>query len=169
MNNQVIQPASPIAPVPQPQAQPSSNAITQDIQRAKGLVEKIREGIKQKQEMAKTRQGIPGAPKQKLIDKKIMILLVGLAVLVVLLIAGTLYKAMSGRGQRIVLAPTPTPVVTPTLAPVEIRNPSRYATDSGVLKIEEDLKALDKDLVGTEIKESSLTPPSLDWDVSFKE
>ncbi|MGB9706911.1 MAG: hypothetical protein ACPLXP_02460 [Microgenomates group bacterium] len=60
--------------------------------------------------------------------------------------------------------PTPTPTPTPFLSE-EITNPSFYATDSAVLKIEEDLKKIDRDLESTELKESNLNPPVLDWEI----
>lgn len=52
---------------------------------------------------------------------------------------------------------------TPTLA----RPYSRWATDSAVLKIEEDLQNLDEDLKNVDLKETKLLPPVLDMEVKF--
>ena len=48
-----------------------------------------------------------------------------------------------------------------------ITNPSRYATDSGVLKIEEDLINIEKSLGIMQVSETSLLPPKLDFDINF--
>lgn len=61
--------------------------------------------------------------------------------------------------------PTPTPI---TKIKEEITTPSLYATDAAVLKIEEEIKALDKNLQEADLKESSLNPPNLDWQIEFK-
>jgi len=49
------------------------------------------------------------------------------------------------------------------------RKPSRYATDEAVLKIETDVKALESEIGKSEIEEKNLTPPSLNFDINFKE
>ena len=61
------------------------------------------------------------------------------------------------------ITPTPRQQVTQ-----EISNPSSYATDSAILKIEQDLKEIDKQLQETDLKEASLNPPLLDMDIEFK-
>lgn len=66
---------------------------------------------------------------------------------------------------------SPPPALSPFPKPTEMQlgSPSPYATDSGVLKIEENLKSLEQNLQSTDLKESSLMPPSLDWVVGFEE
>lgn len=89
---------------------------------------------------------------------------------VLLLIVGVLFVlALFFAPRRGPAAPTPTPVATsaPTATPAEITNPSRYATDSGVLKIETDLKDIEAKLNQTKLKDSDLTPPSLDYNIDF--
>ncbi len=61
---------------------------------------------------------------------------------------------------------TPAPVLAPT--PEAISNPSRYATDSAILKIEEDLAGVEKDLDSLEVNEINLLPPRLDFDINFE-
>lgn len=51
----------------------------------------------------------------------------------------------------------------------KILNPSRYATDSVVLKIEDDLKSVEKELNDLEVNEVYLLPPNLDFDINFGE
>ena len=60
-------------------------------------------------------------------------------------------------------------VVTPTPEEVqEISNPSPYANDLIILKIEQDIKRIDKELQETDLKEASLNPPLLDMDIKFE-
>ena len=60
-------------------------------------------------------------------------------------------------------------VVTPTPEEVqEISNPSPYANDLIILKIEQDIKKIDKELQETDLKEASLNPPLLDMDIKFE-
>ncbi len=63
--------------------------------------------------------------------------------------------------------PEPSPIVKVTIPPRENRNPSRYATDSEVLKLEEEIKSLDKVINDTRIDEPTLNPPTLNFDISF--
>lgn len=65
------------------------------------------------------------------------------------------------------VAPTPAP--TPTPAEGAILNPSAYATDSAILKIEEEIKTMGKEIQSTDLKESQFNPPILDMDVNLKE
>lgn len=58
---------------------------------------------------------------------------------------------------------TPTPEVIQ-----EISNPSPYADDLIILKIEQDIKKIDKELQETDLKEASLNPPLLDMDIEFE-
>ena len=63
--------------------------------------------------------------------------------------------------------PEPSPIVKVTIPPRENRNPSRYATDSEVLKLEEEIINLDKVINDTRIDEPTLNPPTLNFDISF--
>jgi hypothetical protein len=64
------------------------------------------------------------------------------------------------------LTPTPTPIsASPT--PQIILNASRYATDSGVLKIESDLNNIQKQLDQTDVKQSDLKIPDMDFNINF--
>lgn len=56
-------------------------------------------------------------------------------------------------------APTATPLPEPLLSP--------YATDAAILKIEADLKILEKEIEAVDLEESRLLPPSLDLQVSY--
>ena len=86
----------------------------------------------------------------------------------VLIIIGSIVKSL--RPQTPVASPTSTPTSStpfPTTPP--IGKPSIYATDSGVLKIESDIKDLGGKLEGTDLEESNLRPPDINFYVSFTE
>lgn len=70
---------------------------------------------------------------------------------------------MDGSGNGEVSLTTPTPV------PYTPYKPSIYAEDEMVLKMEEDIKVLEKETSTVVLKETSLTPPVLDFDISFEE
>lgn len=63
---------------------------------------------------------------------------------------------------------TPTPVPQMTAVPEVITNPSRYATDSAILKVEEDLAEIGKDLDSLQVNEVNLLPPRLDFNINFE-
>lgn len=64
------------------------------------------------------------------------------------------------------VSPTPKPTPTPIR---EVATPSAYATDSAILEIEADLKAIENDLKATDLRETGLQPPVLDMEVEFEE
>ena len=56
---------------------------------------------------------------------------------------------------------------TPTTSREKTFPPSKYATDSAILEIEENLNLIEKDLSKTNPDEASLRPPILDMKVRF--
>ena len=64
--------------------------------------------------------------------------------------------------------PTATPLTTLSPLPEIITNPSRYATDSGVLAIEDKMRKLETELGNTQIDDLKLSPPNLFFDVNFE-
>lgn len=85
---------------------------------------------------------------------------------IVALILGSVVKSV--RFSKPVSTPVPTPnVQTPLPTPQGIGNPSIYATDSGVLKIESDIKVLENKLSGTDLDENNLKPPDINFYVNF--
>ena len=89
-----------------------------------------------------------------------------LGIMIVLFILAALFAP---KRTKVVVEATPTPAGTSVPFPTTqaITNPSRYATDSGVLKIESDVKTLEGQLNQIDIKQSDLNLPDLDWNVNF--
>lgn len=119
------------------------------------------------------------ATKEKQLDKikakfnalpkntRMMVMLAGILFLVlfILLLLSVLFGGKK-QAKLPVLTPTPGPVsVTP--GPNVIFGASRYATDSGVLKIESDLNGFAQQLNSTDVRQSDLTPPNIDFNINF--
>jgi len=60
------------------------------------------------------------------------------------------------------------PAVNPTIPPYTPTNPSLYADDKELLKIEEDMRVLLSEISGKKLEDDSIKPPDLDMDVNFK-
>jgi len=104
-------------------------------------------------------------PKKKILPRK-MIFLGGLLFLLILILTAISLNLKQGRRSFSGTLPIPTPTPTPILIE-KITNPSFYATDSAILKIEEELKKIEQELDSTDLKENSLNLPVLDWEVKF--
>lgn len=120
---------------------------------------------------------VPPTPKQKFSvndiknkfnnlpkNMKILILLVPVFFISIFLL---LVTGLGGRVRNSIL-PTPTPVPTATPSVPEIANPSAYANDPEVLDLESKLSDFDKKLSQVELREDTIRPPTVDWDVNFK-
>ncbi len=166
--------AAPVTPAPT-----SQDAVSQDISKLKGFMAKLKQGIKEKQTLAKAAKTsgagsniqVDAAKKPSFVGifAKNKLLLVALAIFVVLcilLVAASVYKSLSNRKPTVVV-PTPTPEALINATPSGLIVPSRYATDSAVLELETKINDLDKELTTTSIKESQLTPPTFDFVIKF--
>ncbi len=129
-------------------------------------------------------QETPVAPKQSvklnmagLLEKyktlpkntKLLVVVLGIFVsLIVLLLVAGIIKTVIDGGGRMAVVSTPAPLPSAQPQPeVEITNPSRYATGSGVLKIEGDIDTLTKDMGAVDLRENNLRVPTLDFDIKF--
>ncbi len=63
-------------------------------------------------------------------------------------------------------APTPVPVAPAPIAPVPVV--SKFATDSGVLQIQSDLKTLMDNTASVDLIEPQIAPPNLDLNINIK-
>lgn len=97
--------------------------------------------------------------------KIVFILGGGLFVLLILL------TILANLTQKSIKLPKPLPLPAPSPTPAEekIASPSAYATDSAILKIEEEIEAIEEKLQSTDLKEAALNPPILDMKVEFEE
>jgi hypothetical protein len=93
-----------------------------------------------------------------------------LGLLFFLLIIFSVVAGISKKRTTVVknVVPSMVPRVATSSPEEKILNPSRYATDSAILKIEEDLKSVEKELNDLEINEVNLLPPRLDFEINFE-
>ena len=98
-------------------------------------------------------------------NTKIFVIVMGVTFLVLFVLV--LFAAAFGKKKNV-------PQIIPTASPVSespqpevILNASRYATDSGVLKIESDLKDFQKQLDIVDVKQTDLSLPNLDFNIKF--
>jgi hypothetical protein len=61
-----------------------------------------------------------------------------------------------------------TPLPVPSALPIATPTPTKYATDSAILQIEDNIRILDKNLSNTDLQEDTLKPRDLEWVVTFK-
>jgi hypothetical protein len=100
-------------------------------------------------------------------NKKITV--VAIAVMFSLIFLLLILTSLLGKKQIAIIAtPSPSPIsVTPI--PNVILNASRYATDSAVLKIESDLNGIQKQLDSSDVKQSDLSLPNMDFNINFNQ
>lgn len=89
--------------------------------------------------------------------------------LIVLAVVVSMGQKVNNKTVERVATPTPAVNTKGTPVPIEIRNPSRYATDSGLLKIEEEVKELDLEMGSVDLKELNLRPPDIQFKINFEE
>lgn len=102
-------------------------------------------------------------PKRKKIVLGVGILFAIIILLLLLNIVAAIFKRPSAP------APSPTPVNTNqgSPLPIIITNPSRYATDEAVLKIENSLNEIEKSLNAINPQHPEIAVPNLDYNVKF--
>ncbi|SRR5258708_6280850 len=95
----------------------------------------------------------------------IMIVVVLLSIIFFL----SILVALFGK-KPVALTPIPSPTsIAVSPAPIVILGASRYATDSGVLKIEGDLNNIQKQLETIDVKQSDLNIPTMDFNITFSQ
>ncbi len=148
------------------------DSVAADIKKFKGFAGNVKETISSSlqpviKKGARSGSGITSSA-SGLIDKKflqrlIKIFLVLLFVMVLLVIGLQLFIPDDNNGPSNGSNPEETPVI-PTYQPTF---PSVYSDDKEVLKIEEDLNILEREISGTRIDETTLNYPDLDYKITF--
>lgn len=94
------------------------------------------------------------------------ILTIALALIVIVVLIGIAFPIIKKFMQKPV---EEVAIVDTTQLTLSTRKPSRYATDETVLMIESEVLTQEGEMNTLEIKEYSLNPPPLNWDVNFDE
>ena len=109
------------------------------------------------------------SPKPKMTFKKPLVIFASVfGAVLILLTATAVFMGFNQKGESPAKISQPTPSPTSEFKE-EITSPSPYATDSAILKSEQEIKALDEKIQKTDLKESGLNPPVLDWKIQFEE
>jgi len=87
-------------------------------------------------------------------------------VILILSVAGFGIAYFMRSDKKVTQGPPLPPV--PSIPPFQRFQPSIYADDPVILKLQEDVNVLDRELSNTQIKETILEPPTLDFNVTFK-
>lgn len=95
--------------------------------------------------------------------KLIKVFFVLFFLLILIFVGATLFNIFNSKKvAEVVEGPTPSPI------PFKPTKPSVYATDEDVLKLQEDIDLLEKELARVSLRENDLLPPKLDFNINFK-
>ena len=176
---------APVAP-PQSQQQPLSptasasagDSVSEDLEKFRNIVGKFSSTLSKNVKPAVSK-GVAGPSKAastftgKVIDKGFLknILKVFFVILVLMTLAFVGLKFFRNIPPGVIpgtASPTPAEA-TPTPTPLVFTpfKPSVYAEDPVTLKLEKDIDVLVREISGTNIKETQLNPPILDFNVTF--
>jgi len=86
-----------------------------------------------------------------------------------LLLFAIIFSLLSKTNSKVKSTPKPKTPVEKSPLPEIIIKPSRYATDSAVLAVEEGLKVIEREIGSTAINDLKLAPPNLLWDINFED
>lgn len=147
----------------------SEDSVLKDIDNVKGFLNKIKGRV-----ISTTAPVAKKVPKvtaraQKIKTKgKKMKIGIGVVVLsVFLLLISRLTSSINKPTDSVVVKPPEFEVNIPTIPPFRSSNPSIYANDLDVLKIEEDINVLENEMLTTPLRESTLLPPNLEFKINF--
>ena len=114
-------------------------------------------------------ENLPVAQEKSAVPKKRLVVFVSVfGTALVLLLAVAIFTDFNQKDSSQSILEEPTPTIT-TEFKEEITSPSPYATDTALLKIEEEVESLDKKIQATDLKEAGLTLPVLEMEVDFEE
>lgn len=173
-------PKKQTAAKPAPTAAPApDDPVSQDLQALKKFVGKIKQDVSKNvapvvsKGVASTE--VTAASMVNKVDKgalkKVLKIVVILLVVLIIIFAGVMMfknlklpAGLSGGN-----SPTPSSAATPTPTPIVFVPPQKsiYADDPAILKLEQELNVLTREVSGTNIRENTLNPPTLDFNISF--
>lgn len=157
----------------------TDDSVSRDLEQARKIVGKL-SGAVSKAVTPVVAKGVSSSEKTaakflKKDNKFLKIILRLFIILIFLMIAVFVGLKLFQSGAVVVKPPVkPSPnilsitlTVTPTPVVYNPMKPSVYADDLVVLKLEQDINILTREIAGTNIKETQLNPPSLDFNISF--
>jgi len=140
--------------------------LARGLRLLKGAVGKVipKAAVKESKESKKTGEK-PPLPKKGLPKALVGAVIAVVALLIISSLASKFVSKVreggkEGEGEEAV--PTPTPVG------YQRYKPSVYAGDPEILKLEEDVNVLDREVSSAILKDDTLKPPTVDFDINFK-
>lgn len=150
---------------------PAEDSVTKDIKNVFGFISKIFGQASQKVTPTnlKVGKGVPQVPlnlsNNGLFVKVIRIFLIIVFLMVIVFIGVRIFSLMQENGEeggvRVYISPTP--------VPYKPSKPSVYAEDEFILNLEEKIRVLEREVAGISVRETTLTPPILDFNVDFED
>jgi len=164
---------------PQNPAPGGEDSISQDVQALRKLVGGFSSKITSKVTPV-VKEGISGTSRAadsfgkkvgpKFMTKILRIFFVIIFVVIIAFVASKLFSGQGGNGGGLGNS-TPTQFqseATPTSVFYNPPKASIYASDESILKLEEDINVISREVESTVLKETQLVPPTLDFNVNFK-
>lgn len=152
---------------PSPPAPDADDPLYRDWQKAegvlKGITSKLVEKLPSSESLPKPQIHVQTNTLRKFLPYGIFAIVGVLLIILVFSVLIPLIRNMGGPEVE------PTFVQTESPTPVEYipSIPSVYATDPEIVKLDEDISVLDLEIAGTQLRETTLNPPSLDFNISF--
>ena len=157
----------------EPEIPPEEDSIVQDIESLKSFVKTVGHTVSTQKVEPRKVASLPKPPqipagitKKSPLKNLIRVLLVVFFLLILTFIGIRIVQLLSNGGNDDTTVQLPNNVI-PSPVPYIPHNPSVYAEDVEVLKLEEDILVLERELSNTNIKEDRLYPPTLDYNVRF--
>lgn len=158
--------------------QPGVDSVAEDISKFKSTVKKLTDTINQKTKPVaeKVQQGIaeraPAAIKEKIGQKPklswIKYLFIPIFIIFILVIIYRVLQDSPGNGEQTnVQEPTGVIEPTPTIEPVGPSRQSVYVNDPEIQRLQDELDVINNEMFSVPLRDSSLNPPVLDFNVSF--
>lgn len=154
----------------------AGDQITEDIKKFKLAKDKFSANIKktiapaisEKMPVVHTAKQSVSSVTSKLFDPELLKRLFKILVLILLLfglfyIGSQIFTAVVRDTEE-----TDDVIPIPSIGQFRPYRPSVYAEDELILKLDEDVKVLDRELSTTQLKETILNPPTLDFDINFE-
>jgi hypothetical protein len=156
---------------PQESREPQEDSVASDIKMFKDFAEKSFEKTKtiltpfaKKGVSSATgaSKAVSSSVDNKFIKTLIRSFLIIFFAIVLIFIAVYLFRMLKQENGSV-----PTGSTSTTPVPFAPSKPSVYAQDAEVLKLEEDINILERELTTVNIKEDGINPPKLDFDIKF--
>lgn len=157
--------------VKQEKVSQEEDSVLKDIDTAKKLANdlmqkvsaKLSPGLNKVKEKGGNIQ--PGSLVDKsFIKKTVKLFVVGLLLIALIYTGVVVFRMLQQEASEVA-----TDGLTPTPGDYRPYGPSVYADDPVILQLEEDVNVLAREIAGKNLRESSLNPPRLDWDINFEE